>query len=124
MERDRRGAELLFQALTEREEKNSVALASDESFGGWTKTIHRPSPLRGRRRGASPSTAPSSKPAPTPTASPAPEPRSPAKAGSYSAPIAVSEVREVNDARSEYGPAHLAGLDRRRRLHFSRHSSP
>ncbi|MGW1757611.1 ATP-binding protein [Streptomyces mirabilis] len=32
MELDRRGAELLFQVLTEREEKNSVATASNESF--------------------------------------------------------------------------------------------
>ncbi|MFJ8026027.1 transposase [Streptomyces sp. NPDC096311] len=32
MELDRRGAELLFQVLTEREEKNSVAIASNESF--------------------------------------------------------------------------------------------
>ncbi|WSQ49503.1 IS21-like element helper ATPase IstB (plasmid) [Streptomyces sp. NBC_01220] len=35
MELDRRGAELLFQVLTEREEKNSVAIASNESFGEW-----------------------------------------------------------------------------------------
>jgi hypothetical protein len=34
MELDRRGAELLFQVLTEREEKNSVAIASNESFAG------------------------------------------------------------------------------------------
>ncbi|MGA5142971.1 ATP-binding protein [Streptomyces azureus] len=33
MELDRRGAELLFQVLTEREGKNSVAIASNESFG-------------------------------------------------------------------------------------------
>jgi DNA replication protein DnaC len=38
---DRRGAELLFQVLTEREE-NSVAIASNESFGGWTKTFTDP----------------------------------------------------------------------------------
>jgi DNA replication protein DnaC len=42
MELDRRGAELLFQVLTEREEKNSVAIASNESFGGWTKTFTDP----------------------------------------------------------------------------------
>ncbi|MBB5790384.1 DNA replication protein DnaC [Jiangella mangrovi] len=36
MELDRRGAELLFQVLTEREEKNSVAIALNESFSGWT----------------------------------------------------------------------------------------
>jgi hypothetical protein len=29
----RRGGELLFQVLTEREEKASVAIASNESFG-------------------------------------------------------------------------------------------
>jgi DNA replication protein DnaC len=34
MELDRRGAELLFQVLTEREEKNSLAIASNDSFGG------------------------------------------------------------------------------------------
>lgn len=42
MELDRRGAELLFQVLTEREEKNSVALASNESFSGWTRTLTVP----------------------------------------------------------------------------------
>ncbi len=42
MELDRRGAELLFQVLSEREEKNSVAIASNESFGGWTKTFTDP----------------------------------------------------------------------------------
>ncbi len=44
MELDRRGAELLFQVLTEREEKASVAIASNESF---TKA-----PLRRDRRPA------------------------------------------------------------------------
>lgn len=39
---DRHGAELLFQVLTEREEKNSVAIASNEPFGGWTKTFTDP----------------------------------------------------------------------------------
>ena len=42
MELDRRGAELLFQVLTEREEKNSVAIASNDSFGAWTKTFTDP----------------------------------------------------------------------------------
>jgi DNA replication protein DnaC len=41
VELDRRGAELLFQVLTEREE-NSVAIASNESFSGWTKTFTDP----------------------------------------------------------------------------------
>lgn len=71
MELDRHGAELLFQVLTEREEKNSVAIASNESFGGWTKTSLTPAPARPSLTD-SPSTAPSSKPAQTPTASPAP----------------------------------------------------
>lgn len=42
MELDRRGAELLFQVLTEREENNSIAIASNESFSAWTKTFTEP----------------------------------------------------------------------------------
>ncbi|WP_433359022.1 IS21-like element helper ATPase IstB [Streptosporangium sp. CA-115845] len=42
MELDRRGAELLFQVLTEREEKSSVAIASNETFSGWTRTFTDP----------------------------------------------------------------------------------
>ncbi len=42
MELDRRGAELLFQVLTEREETSSVAIASNESFSGWTRTFTDP----------------------------------------------------------------------------------
>jgi hypothetical protein len=42
MELDRHGDDFLFQVLTEREEKNSVAIASNESFGGWTKTFTDP----------------------------------------------------------------------------------
>ncbi len=42
MELDRRGAELLFQVLTEREEKASVAIASNESLSGSTKTFTDP----------------------------------------------------------------------------------
>ncbi|WP_424533511.1 ATP-binding protein [Sphaerisporangium viridialbum] len=33
---------LLFQVLPEREEKARVAIASNESFGGWTKTFTDP----------------------------------------------------------------------------------
>ena len=71
MKLDRRGAELLFRVLSEREEKNSVAIASNESVGG------NPSPACGFARPSwtgSPSAATSSRPAPTPTASPAPGP--------------------------------------------------
>jgi len=42
MELDKRGAELLFQVLTEREEKTAVAIASNDSFSGWTKTFTDP----------------------------------------------------------------------------------
>ncbi len=42
MELDRRGAELLFQVLTEREEKTAVAIAGNDSFSGWTKTFTDP----------------------------------------------------------------------------------
>jgi DNA replication protein DnaC len=42
MQLDRRGAEMLFQVLTEREETASVAIASNESFSGWTKTFTDP----------------------------------------------------------------------------------
>ena len=42
MQLDRRGAERLFQVLSEREEKASVAIASNESFTGWGKTSTDP----------------------------------------------------------------------------------
>ena len=42
MELDKRGAELLFQVLTEREEKASVAIATNESSSGWTRTFTDP----------------------------------------------------------------------------------
>jgi DNA replication protein DnaC len=42
MELDRRGAELLFQVLTEREEKCAITIASNEPFSGWTKTFTDP----------------------------------------------------------------------------------
>ncbi len=39
---DRRGAELLFEVLTEREEKASIAVASNEAFSSWSKTFTDP----------------------------------------------------------------------------------
>jgi DNA replication protein DnaC len=42
MELDRRGAELLFQVLTEREERSAIAIASNEPFSAWTKTFVDP----------------------------------------------------------------------------------
>ena len=78
MELDRRGAELLFQVLTEREETASVAIASNESFSGWTKTFTDPASAP-RSPAASPSTPPSSRPPPSPAASPAPRPAPPSQ---------------------------------------------
>jgi IstB-like ATP binding protein len=88
MELDRRGAELLFQVLTEREEKASVAIASNEASAAGP----RPSPTRGcapRSSTGSPSAATSSKPAPTPTASPTARPRTttPPRPTAQSAPM-------------------------------------
>src|SRR5258708_39105562 len=42
MELDRRGAELLFQVLTEREERASIAIASNAAFSEWTATFTDP----------------------------------------------------------------------------------
>jgi IstB-like ATP binding protein len=42
MELDRRGAELLFQVLTEREERSAIAIASNEPFSGWNKIFTDP----------------------------------------------------------------------------------
>lgn len=42
LELDRRGAELLFQVLTEREEKSAIAIGPNELFSGWTKTFTDP----------------------------------------------------------------------------------
>jgi len=33
---------LLFQVLTERDENDSIAIVSSESFSGWTKTFTDP----------------------------------------------------------------------------------
>jgi DNA replication protein DnaC len=42
IELDRRGAELLFQVFTEREEKASIAIASNAAFSEWTSTFTDP----------------------------------------------------------------------------------
>ena len=39
---DKRGAELLFEVLTEREEKASIAVGSNEPFSSWTSTFTDP----------------------------------------------------------------------------------
>ena len=52
---DKRGAELLFQLLTEREERASVAVASNVPFSEWGQTYADP---RLARRGRRPSHLP------------------------------------------------------------------
>ena len=42
IELDRRGAELLFQVFTEREEKNSIAIASNAAFSEWAQAFTGP----------------------------------------------------------------------------------
>ncbi|MGH3322796.1 MAG: IS21-like element helper ATPase IstB, partial [Nocardioidaceae bacterium] len=42
LELDRRGAELLFQVFTEREERASVAVASNAAFSEWARTFTDP----------------------------------------------------------------------------------
>jgi DNA replication protein DnaC len=42
LELDRRGAELLFQVFTEREERSSIAIASNAAFSEWTATFTDP----------------------------------------------------------------------------------
>jgi len=42
MELDRRGAEPLFQLLTERDERSAIAIVSKGAFSGWTKTFTHP----------------------------------------------------------------------------------
>jgi DNA replication protein DnaC len=42
IELDRRGAELLFQVFTEREEKSSIAIASNAAFSEWTQAFTDP----------------------------------------------------------------------------------
>jgi DNA replication protein DnaC len=42
LELDRRGAELLFQVFTEREEKTSIAIASNAAFSEWARTFTDP----------------------------------------------------------------------------------
>ena len=98
MQLDRRGAELLFQVLTEREEKASVAIACNESFSGWTKTFTDPR-LAPPSSTDSPSAAPSSKPAPTPTGSP--------RARSWSTPDGTPPPRGVVSNQTNIEPASM-----------------
>ena len=71
MQLDKRGAGLLFQVLTEREETNSIAIASNAAFSEWTSTFTTHGSAS-RSSTGSPWAATSSRPAPAPTPSPTP----------------------------------------------------
>jgi DNA replication protein DnaC len=86
MQLDRWGAELLFQVLTEREEKASVAIASNESFSAG-QDLHRPEALRRHRRPTRLRRHHHRNPAPTPTGS--------LRARSWSAPDGTPPPRGV-----------------------------
>jgi hypothetical protein len=51
-ELDRRGAELLFQVLTEREEGSAIGHRQQQAVSGWTKSFTAPRLLRGHCRPA------------------------------------------------------------------------
>src|ERR1017187_3235213 len=92
MELHRRGAELLFQVLTEREEKASVAIASNESFRGWPRPFPAPPPLR--RHSPRPSSS-------SPAGSPPTPPRSPCR--SWSEVPHRAEMRVIGSHLSATG---------------------
>jgi hypothetical protein len=66
---DPRGAELLFQIITEREERASIAIGTNLPFSEWGTCSPTP-PRRPPSSTGSPSTPTSSRPAPSPTGSP------------------------------------------------------
>ena len=78
---DPRGAELLFQIITEREERASIAIGTNLPFSEWAPSSPTPA-WSPRSSTGSPSTPTSSRPAPSPTGSappkPPPAPRIPA----------------------------------------------
>lgn len=83
LELDRRGAEMLFQVLSEREGRTAWPSPPTHPSGAG----RRRSPTPGSARPSStdsPSTAPSSRPVPSPTASPRPKPSSSTRRGSTS----------------------------------------
>ena len=65
---DKKGAKLLFQIFTEREECKATAVATNSPFAEWGKTFGDPRLCAAIADSGSPSAARSSRPAPTPTA--------------------------------------------------------
>jgi DNA replication protein DnaC len=79
---DPRGAELLFQIITEREERASIAIGTNLPFSEWGTVFPDPASSPPSST-ASPSTPTSSRPAPSPTGSPPARPAVASEPGSF-----------------------------------------
>ena len=79
---DPRGAELLSQIITEREERASIAIGTNLPFSEWGTVFPDPR-LVAAIVDASPSTPTSSRPAPSPTGSPPARPAVASEPGSF-----------------------------------------
>jgi hypothetical protein len=104
LELDRRGAELLFQVFTEREERASIAIASNAAFSEWTATFTDPRLCAGSWTG-SPSTRTSSRPVPTPTGCAPPRPATSPAAPDHRAPKEVPWPSSPSPAATTRSPA-------------------
>ena len=102
---DPRGAELLFQIITEREERASIAIGTNLPFSEWGPSSPTPawSPRSSTRL---PSTPTSSRPAPSPTGSAPAQP--PAAAESPAKP----DAQPGRNSRRSVGPNNLTTLTR------------
>ncbi len=108
---DPHGAELLFQIITAREERASIACASNAPFSEWatrSPTLAWPRPSST----GSPSTPTSSTPAPTPTACAPPEP--PGRAPPYDQPDPPEQTDRLSPARSSHQPTRVGPNQTRR----------
>ena len=97
---DPRGAELLFQIITEREERASIAIASNLPFSEWgtVSPTHAWSPPSST---GSPSTPTSSRPAPSPTDSaPARTPAAPPRPAEGESPCPTTSWTSTTPASS------------------------
>ena len=101
---DPRGAELLFQIITEREERASIAIGTNLPFSEWGTVFPDPASSPPSST-ASPSTPTSSRPAPSPTGSP------PARPAAASEPARGSAAGRLWPARAGASTTEtLAGL--------------
>jgi ATP-dependent Clp protease ATP-binding subunit ClpA len=83
---DPRGAELLFQIITEREERASIAIGTNLPFSEWEPCSPTPASSPPSSTG-SPSTPTSSRPAPSPTGSPPARPAIASEPASFRARV-------------------------------------